>query len=56
MIETGADIEVMNPDLVICTLDDGAVSQWNFLLRPARATAMRRATGRKITNWCYSGR
>jgi len=25
MIETGADIEVMNPDLVICTLDDGAV-------------------------------
>ncbi len=23
-IETGADIEVMNPDLVICTLDDGA--------------------------------
>ena len=25
MIETGPDIEVMNPDLVICTLDDGAV-------------------------------
>src|SRR6202023_1095967 len=24
MIETGADIEVMNPDLVICTLDQGA--------------------------------
>ncbi len=23
-IETGADIEVMNPELVICTLDDGA--------------------------------
>ncbi|MCH8038216.1 MAG: DNA-directed RNA polymerase subunit alpha, partial [Proteobacteria bacterium] len=23
-IETGHDIEVMNPDLVICTLDDGA--------------------------------
>jgi DNA-directed RNA polymerase subunit alpha len=23
-IETGADIEVMNPDLAICTLDDGA--------------------------------
>ncbi|OAB56109.1 DNA-directed RNA polymerase subunit alpha [Phormidium willei BDU 130791] len=23
-IETGADIEVMNPDLTICTLDDGA--------------------------------
>ncbi|WP_408962515.1 DNA-directed RNA polymerase subunit alpha [Oceanibaculum nanhaiense] len=24
MIETGADIEIMNPDLHICTLDDGA--------------------------------
>jgi DNA-directed RNA polymerase subunit alpha len=24
MIETGADIEVMDPDLVICTLDNGA--------------------------------
>jgi DNA-directed RNA polymerase subunit alpha len=24
MIETGADIEVMDPDLVICTLDEGA--------------------------------
>ena len=24
LIETGSDIEVMNPDLVICTLDDGA--------------------------------
>ncbi|MEE9544838.1 MAG: DNA-directed RNA polymerase subunit alpha, partial [Rhodospirillales bacterium] len=24
MIETGHDIEIMNPDLVICTLDDGA--------------------------------
>jgi DNA-directed RNA polymerase subunit alpha len=24
LIETGHDIEVMNPDLVICTLDDGA--------------------------------
>jgi DNA-directed RNA polymerase subunit alpha len=24
MIQTGADIEVMDPDLVICTLDDGA--------------------------------
>jgi DNA-directed RNA polymerase subunit alpha len=24
MIETGADIEIMDPDLVICTLDDGA--------------------------------
>jgi DNA-directed RNA polymerase subunit alpha len=24
MIETGADIEVMNPDLVLCTLDHGA--------------------------------
>jgi len=24
MVETGHDIEVMNPDLVICTLDDGA--------------------------------
>ncbi len=24
LIETGPDIEVMNPDLVICTLDDGA--------------------------------
>ncbi len=23
-IETGHDIEVMNPDLVLCTLDDGA--------------------------------
>lgn len=23
-IETGADIEVMNPDLILCTLDDGA--------------------------------
>jgi DNA-directed RNA polymerase subunit alpha len=25
MIEAGADIEIMNPDLVICTLDKGAV-------------------------------
>jgi hypothetical protein len=24
MIEAGADIEIMNPDLVICTLDKGA--------------------------------
>src|SRR5690606_20698408 len=24
MIETGPDIEIMDPDLVICTLDDGA--------------------------------
>ena len=24
MIETGHDIEIMNPDLVICTLDEGA--------------------------------
>ena len=24
MIETGHDVEIMNPDLVICTLDDGA--------------------------------
>ncbi|MDP6262847.1 MAG: DNA-directed RNA polymerase subunit alpha [Rhodospirillales bacterium] len=24
MIETGSDIEIMNPDLVLCTLDDGA--------------------------------
>ena len=23
-IETGADVEIMNPDLVICTLDRGA--------------------------------
>ena len=25
MIDGGADLEIMNPDLVICTLDDGAV-------------------------------
>src|SRR3546814_5342250 len=24
MIETGADVELIDPDLVICTLDDGA--------------------------------
>ena len=29
MIEAGADIEIMNPDLVICTLDKGAVQHGN---------------------------
>ena len=28
-IETGHDIEVLNPDQVICTLDNGARSRWS---------------------------
>lgn len=30
MIEAGADIEIMNPDLVICTLDKGATLNMEF--------------------------
>ena len=41
MIETGHDIEIMNPDLVICTLDNGAKLAWSSPSRPARAMCRR---------------
>jgi DNA-directed RNA polymerase alpha subunit len=48
MIEAGADIEIMNPDLVICTLDKGAKLNMEMTVnngkgyRPARITARKK--------------
>ncbi len=36
MIQTGHDIEVMNPELVICTLDDGATLGMEFTVEAGR--------------------
>ncbi|EGO94161.1 MULTISPECIES: DNA-directed RNA polymerase subunit alpha [Acidiphilium] len=36
MIQTGHDIEVMNPELVICTLDDGATLGMEFTVESGR--------------------
>ena len=36
MIETGHDIEVINPDLVICTLDDGAKISMEFTVNTGK--------------------
>lgn len=45
MIEAGADIEIMNPDLVICTLDKGAKIEIEMVVNTGkgyRAAAMNR--------------
>ena len=36
MIQTGADIEVLNPDLVLCTLDDGATIGMEFTVQTGK--------------------
>ncbi len=37
-IQAGSDIEILNPEQVLCTLDDGAgKSAWNSPLKTARA-------------------
>ena len=44
MIETGADIEVMDPDHVICTLDGDTSLDMEFAVETARATSRRTRT------------
>jgi DNA-directed RNA polymerase subunit alpha len=46
-IQAGHDIDIMNPDLVICTLDEGAKLGMEFTVRTARATSPPAPTGRK---------
>ncbi len=36
LIETGHDIEIMNPDLVLCTLDDGAKLSMEFTVETGK--------------------
>ena len=46
-IDTGADIEIMDPDLVICHLDKGATLSMEFIgRRTVRATCRHRKTVR----------
>src|SRR5579862_3615609 len=46
-IQTVGDVVVLNPDLVLCTLDEGAEIRMNSPSTPARATCRPSATGRK---------
>jgi DNA-directed RNA polymerase subunit alpha len=43
-IQTVGDVVVLNPDLQICTLDEGARSAWSSRSPPARATSPPSAT------------
>ena len=48
MISTGHDIDVMNPDLVICTLDDGARLAMELVVENGRGTFLLALAGEDV--------
>src|SRR3546814_14368680 len=47
MIETGADVEVMDPDLVICTIDDGASIRMEIVVENGKGSVQARVNRRE---------
>ena len=47
MIETGHEIEIMNPDLVICTLDEGAELSMEMTVETGKGYVPAERTGRR---------
>jgi DNA-directed RNA polymerase alpha subunit len=55
-IQTVGDVEILNPDHVLCTLDEGAEIRMEFTVNTGKGYVKPSATARRCTDWPDAGR